>query len=108
MRTKLRSSAILWGASLIRVAAPPIVELYGLLGLDFCWIDMEHSDFDFHDLSALTLAARAVGISSVTRVSHNDRELILKSLECGADALIVPDVRTADEAQRIVSAAKFV
>ena len=49
MRQKLQSKEILWGATLTRVAAPPIVELYGMLGLDFVWIDMEHSDFDFHD-----------------------------------------------------------
>ena len=107
MRKKLQSKGILWGATLTRVAAPPIVELYGMLGLDFVWIDMEHSDFDFHDLSALALAARSVGLSAVARISNSDPKLILKSLECGADGLIVPDVRSAEEARRIVSAAKF-
>ena len=107
MRTNLQRDRILWGASLTRVAAAPIVELYGMMGLDFVWLDMEHSDFDFHDLSALTCAARSVGISPVVRVAQNDPKLILKSLECGASALIVPDVRGAAEARSIVSAAKF-
>ena len=107
MRTSLLGDRVLWGASLTRVAAAPIVELYGMMGLDFVWIDLEHSDFDFHDLSRLTCAARSVGISPVVRVAQNDPKLILKSLECGAAALIVPDVRSAAEAGSVVSSAKF-
>ena len=84
MRANLRRDRVLWGASLTRVAAAPIVELYGMMGLDFVWLDMEHSDFDFRDLSSLTCAARSVGISPVVRVAQNDPKLILKSLECGA------------------------
>src|SRR5438128_9208812 len=107
MRRQFQSDAILWGSSLTRVASPAIVELYGMLGVDFVWVDMEHSDFDFHDLSVLTLAARSVGTRAVVRLPGAEPKLILKALECGADGLIVPDVRSADEARGIVSAAKF-
>ena len=107
MKEKLAKKKVLWGASLTRVPAPPIVELYGMMGLDFVWIDMEHSDFDFRDLSNLTCAARSVGISPLVRIAENDPKLIMKTLECGADGLVIPDVRNAEEAAKIVQAAKF-
>jgi 4-hydroxy-2-oxoheptanedioate aldolase len=78
-----------------------------MMGLDFVWIDMEHSDFSFRDLSNLTCAARSVGINPLVRIAENDPKLIMKSLECGADGLVIPDVRKAEEADEIVQAAKF-
>jgi len=107
MKAKLAKKEVLWGASVTRVPAAPIVELYGMIGLDFVWIDMEHSDFSFRDLSDLTCAARSVGISPLVRIAENDPKLIMKSLECGADGLVIPDVRNAQEAGKIVQAAKF-
>jgi len=107
MKAKLAKKKVLWGASVTRVPAAPIVELYGMMGLDFVWIDMEHSDFSFRDLSTLTCAARSVGISPLARIAENDPKLIMKSLECGADGLVIPDVRNAEEASKIVQAAKF-
>lgn len=107
MKDKLAKKSVLWGASVTRVPAAPIVELYGMIGLDFVWIDMEHSDFSFRDLSTLTCAARSVGISPLARIAENDPKLVMKSLECGADGLVVPDIRNAEEADKIVQAAKF-
>lgn len=107
MKAKIERKKVLWGASVTRVPAAPIVELYGMMGLDFVWIDMEHSDFSFRDLSALTCAARSVGISPLVRIAENDPKRIMKSLECGADGLVIPDVRNAEEAGKIVQAAKF-
>jgi 2-keto-3-deoxy-L-rhamnonate aldolase RhmA len=107
MRGRLQSGRVLWGASLTRVASTAIVELYGMLGLDFVWIDMEHSDFDFREVSVLALAARSVQISAVVRVSQNDPKAMLKCLESGADGIIVPDVRDAAQAAAAAGAARF-
>src|SRR5262245_21005550 len=107
MKAKLEKKKVLWGASLTRVPAAPIVELYGMMGLDFVWIDMEHSDFGFRDLSVLTCAARSVGISPLVRIAENHPKLIMKSLECGADGLVIQDVRDEGAAREIVQAAKF-
>jgi 2-keto-3-deoxy-L-rhamnonate aldolase RhmA len=77
------------------------------MGLDYVWIDLEHSSFDFHDVATLTCAARSVKLASVVRVPQNDPKSISKALECGADALILPDVRDAAAARSIVESAKF-
>jgi hypothetical protein len=47
MRTSLQGDRILWGASLTRVAAASIVELYGMMGLDFVSIDLEPATSTF-------------------------------------------------------------
>ena len=46
-----------------RTMSPAVVELIGLCGLDFVWIDMEHSTVDFQTVEHLCRAADAVTVS---------------------------------------------
>lgn len=87
--------------------SPAIIEMLGYTGLDFVFIDSEHNPKAVTDLGELILAARAVGISPLVRVTKPDEVEIRKALEMGAEGVIVPHVKTKEEMERCVRGAKF-
>lgn len=85
-----------------------VVEIAGNWGLDFAFIDAEHTAFQIDGaMEKLILSAKVSGISPLIRVRGTIEWDIRKSLELGADGVIIPQVNTADQVRAIVRAAKF-
>ena len=84
-----------------------VAECLGLAGLDYLIIDTEHGAFD--PLSALDFirAAKLYGVTPFARVQEISRPAILKLLDAGAMGLIIPDVKTPEEAEEIVRFGKY-
>ena len=84
-----------------------VAECLGLAGLDYLIVDTEHGPFD--PLSALDFirAAKLYGLTPLARVQEISRAAILKLLDVGAMGLIIPDVRTVGEVERIVLFGKY-
>jgi 4-hydroxy-2-oxoheptanedioate aldolase len=90
-------------------ASPTLVETIGYAGFDFVLIDCEHaatSPFGT-ELEGLVRAAYAADIAPIVRVTRNDRGQILKALNFGAKAVVVPHVNTPEDAKEMVSAAHY-
>jgi 4-hydroxy-2-oxoheptanedioate aldolase len=87
--------------------SPVMVETIGYAGLDFVVLDCEHTAVSPYggDLANLIRAAWSADISPIVRVTWNDGGQIMKALDMGASAVIVPHVNSADEASAAVSAA---
>ena len=94
-------------AEINRVFNPIVVELIAQTGYTCVWIDMEHTHLDLDGLSNMILAARTVDLDVVVRIPHGPYNQIIKPLELGADGLIWPHCKNADEARRFVHMAKF-
>lgn len=90
-----------------RTLSPTVVELIGLAGFDFVWIDMEHTGADFATVETLCRAADAADIDSLVRVPDKSPSNILRALEVGAAIVNVPQVEERAEAQAVVRAAKY-
>ena len=56
---------------------------------------------------ALTRACDIWGMTSVVRVNHNEQGLIYRTLDRGAQAIVVPHVNTRAEAESLVQGGKF-
>lgn len=85
------------------------VEIAGLAraaGYDSIYMDLEHSALSLETVSQISIASLATGIAPFVRVPTLDPALISRALDAGATGVIVPDVRSADEARAIVRAAK--
>lgn len=90
-----------------RTLSPVIVELIGLAGFDFAWLDMEHTTADFAVIEHLCRAADAVGIASLVRIPDQAPSSVLRALEAGAAIVNVPQVTNRNQVEAIVQAAKF-
>ena len=91
--------------------SPVVVEVYGQLGLDFVWLDLEHggpSPYDSTAFDALVRAAENAGIELLVRLPSGDPPLIHKVLDVGVTTLLIPQVESAAAVRRAVEAAHFV
>lgn len=75
--------------------------------LDFVWIDMEHSPQTLQTVQGHIMATAVTGATPLVRVPWNDPVLIKPVLDCGAAGVIVPMVRTAQDACMAVAACKY-
>lgn len=104
---RLRAGDLLAG-TWIKTPHAHIVEVMCLSPLDVLVLDAEHAPFDRRDLDACILAARAGGKPVLVRPASSAHDHILNALDCGADGVIVPHVRSAAEAREIVRACHYV
>ena len=84
-----------------------MIEFLGPLGFDAMWIETEHGPIDFADIPNLTRACDLWGMTSMVRVNLNLPGVIYRTLDVGAQGIVVPHVDTGDEARAVVDAAKF-
>src|SRR3989449_5593464 len=86
---------------------PDLIDQLGTLGVDGIWLEGEHGGVDYADLGNLTRACDLWGMTSVVRVMDNDYATIYRTLDRGAQGIVVPHVNTRTEAEAVVEAAKF-
>jgi 2-dehydro-3-deoxyglucarate aldolase/4-hydroxy-2-oxoheptanedioate aldolase len=73
------------------------VEIFGTLGYDFVWIDMEHTAIGYPEALSHMNACRASGTSALVRVPQNDLTATKKILDMGPEGIVFPMVRSAEE-----------
>ena len=86
---------------------PNIVEMLGRLGFDSVWICNEYKAIDPTTLENMVRAGRAAGIECVIRTGVNSGDDFSRFLSMGANGLMIPHVKTAKQARRIVCRVKY-
>jgi 4-hydroxy-2-oxoheptanedioate aldolase len=86
---------------------PAIVEIAGYSGLDFVRLDNEYSWRRDESMEHMIRAATIGEITPILRVDKGDHYLVSKALEIGAGGVLVPDIRTKEEVEELIKAAKF-
>ena len=86
---------------------PDLIDQLGPLSPDGIWLEGEHGGVDYADLGNLTRACDLWGMTSIVRVMDNDYATIYRTLDRGAQGIVVPHVNSAAEATAVVEAAKF-
>ena len=84
-----------------------VAEVLALSDLDVIAIDAEHAPFGRLELDACIAALRAAGKPCLVRISDDSPTEIRNALDCGATGIVVPHVKTADQAEAIVKATRF-
>ena len=89
------------------IPSPLLVEMIGYAGFDFVILDMEHVCLNPETLENMVRAAECAGITPLVRVPTAAADVILRALDCGAQGIVVPHVRTASEAAQAVAASRY-
>ena len=89
------------------ITHPDDIDAFGPNGFDGVWLEGEHGAVDAADLGNLTRACDIWGMTSVCRINRNDQALIYRTLDRGAQGIVVPHVDTKEEAQNLVEGGKF-
>lgn len=83
------------------------VEALGISGLDFIIIDCEHGPFETESAMEFIRAAELKNLTPFVRVKDTTRPSILKMLDIGAKALIIPCIETVEQVEKIVEFGKY-
>jgi 4-hydroxy-2-oxoheptanedioate aldolase len=89
------------------IPSPLVVEMVGYAGYDFVILDMEHVCVNPETLENMVRAAECSGMTPLVRVPDAEPDLILRVLDCGAQGIVVSNLRTRAEAERAVAASRF-
>lgn len=107
VKERLKAGGTVYGTSLGEWLDPEIPVLLSAAGLDFFFIDTEHSATGYDQIKGLCRTARSAGVVPLVRVTKNSSMLISRALDVGAMGIIVPNVSSADEARGALDAMKF-
>jgi 4-hydroxy-2-oxoheptanedioate aldolase len=100
LKERLARGDCLLGAG-IYSGSPEIVE-YACRGLDWIWLDAQHSHADWQTLIHVVRAAQWIGVPVLVRTWTHDGGTIERLLDTGAEGIIVPMVDTPEQARAIV------
>jgi staphyloferrin B biosynthesis citrate synthase len=84
-----------------------LMEVLATTGLDCICLDGEHAPFDRRDLDMCILAGRANDFPVLVRIDHASDHQILNALDCGADGVVIPHVKTAEQARALAKACHY-
>jgi 4-hydroxy-2-oxoheptanedioate aldolase len=91
----------------VTTADPTIAEWMAAIGFDEVLVDQQHGTVDASSLGGVFTAIIAGGAIPTTRTPGHLATDIGKSLDLGAQAVVIPMVNTAEEAAAAVAASRF-
>jgi 4-hydroxy-2-oxoheptanedioate aldolase len=91
----------------VSLASAYSAEIVAGSGFDWLLIDTEHSPNEVDTTMAQLQAVAASPVSAVVRPAWNDKVLIKRHLDIGAQTLLVPYVQSEEEAAAAVAATRF-
>src|SRR2546421_12565677 len=94
-------------SSAIVATSPLWPNLAKQAGIDFVFVDTEHTPLDRETLGWTCQTYQALGLPPVVRIPCNDPFEACKVLDAGAGGVIGPYVETADQVRGLVGAVKY-
>ena len=107
MREMLGTREVKIGHFVAEFATPGIGYIVKAAGCDFISFDMEHSGLEFETMRTVLRSAEAAGLATMVRPPSKQYQDISRTLDIGAEALMVQMVGTAEEAREIVAFMKY-
>jgi 4-hydroxy-2-oxoheptanedioate aldolase len=106
LKQKLQQALPVSGC-MIQGYLPSLVEICGLAGFDFVFLDAEHSAISPKECEEMVRAAEVRKTVPLVRVPNAEPDTILRFMDVGAMGIILPGVSTRQEAEQAVRAVKY-
>ncbi len=106
VREKLRAGKSSLGC-FVGLGSPNAAELLAHAGFEWLIIETEHSALDSAEVEHMLMAINGADAVPIVRVPSADPVYIQRSLDFGAMGIMVPMVRTVEEAQTVVRATRY-
>jgi len=106
LKNKLKNNELTIG-SWITIGHPSIPEILSNAGFDWLTIDMEHNSIDNSMMQNLISVIQSKDLAALVRVSKNEEVAIKHALDAGADGIIVPMIKSKDDARKAIEYAKY-
>ncbi len=107
MKDKMQSGGLAVGMIVRLMRNVEVAAIAQSCGFDCVYIDLEHNSFSLETVSQISITATALGITPIVRVPGMDPAMIARTLESGAQGVIIPHLETPAQAKLVVQSAKF-
>ena len=106
VREKLRAGKTSLGC-FVGLGSPNAAELLAHAGFEWLIIETEHSALDSAEIEHMLMAINGAEAVPIVRVPSADPVYIQRALDFGAMGIMVPMVKTVEEAQAVVRATRY-
>ena len=106
LKKRLREGAVTSGLW-VSLPCPASCEVVAGSGLDWIVVDAEHTAMSAEMLHHMLMAFKGSETVPLIRVPWNDHVRIKQVLDMGWDGVVVPQVNSAEDAERAVSACRY-
>jgi len=105
-REKLKAGQSTLGCFL-GLGSPNVAELLSHAGFDWLVIETEHSALDTSQVEHMLMAIKGTEAVPLVRLPSGDPVFIQRAVDIGAMGIVIPLVRSANEAKAIVRATRY-
>lgn len=106
IRKKVLNGELMFGFG-ANIGSSLTVEMIGIAGYDWVWIDMEHGTGDYSELIPQIQASSVSNLPAVVRIAWNEPYLFKRVLDLGAAGVMIPYVNTAEEAEKASESLRY-
>jgi 2-dehydro-3-deoxyglucarate aldolase/4-hydroxy-2-oxoheptanedioate aldolase len=107
VKRTLRQGGVALGTMVFEFNTTGIARLTAAAGADFVVFDMEHTGWSVETIRSLMAVSVGASLAPFVRVPATEYHFLARVLDVGAMGIMVPMVQDADQARRIVQAAKY-
>ena len=93
--------------SWITLSDPSISEIFANAGFDWLVVDLEHSAISIDQAINHIRTIELAGSVPLVRLTSNDPQQIKRVMDSGSKGIVVPNVKTANEAEIAVKATRY-
>ena len=106
VKQRLRAGRPAFG-TLLHLADPLAAEMMASVGFEWLLVDTEHGPIDLATLATMFATITRYPVAPLVRVHALSEENVKRVLDAGAWGVLAPNIRTAEEAERLVAACKY-
>jgi len=106
LRARLREGRPVLGTMVSLCRTPDVMLVVARSEMDFALIDTEHGAFTTETVADLCRVARDADLTAILRVPGRGPTYVSRSLDIGANGLMMPRIETAEEAAEVIRWAK--
>jgi 4-hydroxy-2-oxoheptanedioate aldolase len=107
LRQALADGQCVYGTCVVGYGQPKWPRHFAELGLDFVFLDTEHTPINRETVAWAAQTYAANGVAPLLRIPEASPSLAAMGVDLGAHGIIVPYVETVDQAKRLVGAVKY-
>ena len=107
LKEKLQDTARLLSGEMCIIPSPTLAQAIASTGVDLMVIDREHAATNTETLHAMIMATQGTDCAAMVRVIDHDPAQVKLALDMGAEGIMFPLVRTAEETKACVAATRY-
>ena len=94
-------------AHIVNIPSATVTQAMAAAGADAVIVDFEHGAIDHASAHAMIAATAGTNCAPLVRVAENDTTQVKRVLDLGAEGVVFPLIRTAEDAQRAVASLHY-